>query len=241
MSVASFRRPDPGWEAGVHALGRGCFDAANVGHGAGGLTLALPAGRTDGAELRSRRLQGDGVSAARLRSAGVPGSISAFFLYLHDAGTDTSDELDVEIPGDAPHRVLLTVWRRGEREPVAQRVAAVGFDPAGAFHDYEIERAGARVAFRIDGVQVFACDDAPAGPLRPMFNAWYPTWMTPPDPPAAGALSVSRHAFSPTRRRGARPRRRQAPTAAARASAALRPAAPSAPGSARSTDDAANA
>jgi beta-glucanase (GH16 family) len=200
--VSTFRAPEPArWTVADHPLGRGQLQGANVAFGRDGLTLTLPQGTTNGGELQARAFKGDGTYAARLRSATSPGSISAFFLYRHDFATDTSDELDFEIPGvipGMPHRVLVTVWRKGSKTPAQQKSVPLAFDPAAGFHDYELRRDGEHASFSIDGREVFASDRAPTATLRPIFNAWYPTWQDPTVPPAGGRMVVSRYAFTPS-------------------------------------------
>lgn len=196
--VSTFRTPQPArWTPTAHPLGRGAFRAVNVTFSPAGLLLTLPAGTLDGGELRARRPVGPGTFTARLRSAGSPGSISAFFLYRHDVATDSSDELDVEIPGGAPHHVLLTVWRRGVRTPVDQRDLPLDFDPAAGLHDYAFARTGTDVRFTVDGREVFRSARAPDVAMTPMFNAWYPTWQTPADPPQGGQMLVDRYTAQP--------------------------------------------
>jgi len=195
--TSDFRAPEPGaWRVSVHPLGRGRFQAANVGFGPSGLVLRLPAGTLDGGELQARELRGDGTFRARLRASGAPGSLSAFFLYLHDRATDSSDELDFEIPAGAPHRAIVTVWRIGTKTPADQRTVPLAFDPAAALHDYAFVREGGDVRFEIDGREVFRSAKAPTARLRPIFNAWYPTWLEPAVPPAAGEMVVDRYAFT---------------------------------------------
>jgi licheninase len=196
--VATFPAPDrTRWEPGDHPLGRGRLRPANVGYGPGGLALALPAGTLDGGELRGRRPRGEGRFRARLRATSVPGALNAFFLYLHDFDTDSSDELDVEVPAGEPHRALLTVWRRGGHEPVDQSIVALPFDPAAAEHTYEIARGpGARVRFAIDEVTAFTSTVGPVAELHPMFNAWHPDWLPRSGPSPGGFMRVSRYEFA---------------------------------------------
>ncbi len=166
--------------------------------GPAGLTLVLPSGTLDGGEVRFERPRGDGRFRARLQASRAPGSLSAFFLYLHDFDTDSSDELDVELPADAPHRALLTVWRRGGHEPADQRIVELGFDPAERLHDYEIERGpDGRVRFAIDGDTAFTSDAGPAGGLHPMFNAWYPDWLPGDRGSPGGFMRVVLYEFVP--------------------------------------------
>ncbi|MBV9192940.1 MAG: glycoside hydrolase family 16 protein [Solirubrobacterales bacterium] len=158
----------------------------------------LPAGTLDGGEVRHRRPHAEGRFRARLQAAAAPGALSAFFLYRHDFDTDTSDELDVELPAGEPHRALLTVWRRGGHEPADQRIVALGFDPAEAPHTYEIVReAAGRVRFAIDGATAFASAAGPVSRLHPMFNAWYPDWLPRGGPTRGGFMRVVRYESAP--------------------------------------------
>jgi beta-glucanase (GH16 family) len=197
-SVSTFRAPQAQWMVSSHPLGRGTFEPHNVTYTRDGLLLTLPQGTLNGGELQSRTFTGPGVSSARMRSATSPGSISAFFLYRHDFKTDSSDELDFEIPGGAPNRVILSVWRRGIKKPVDQKTQPLTFDPAAGLHDYAFDRRrDGTVRFLIDGREVFRSAKAPTNSLKPIFNAWYPTWQDPTQPPAGGQMLVTRYAFTP--------------------------------------------
>jgi hypothetical protein len=190
-SSSRFTAPAPTqWRVSTHPLGRGTFKPVNVTFTPGGLLLTLPAGTLDGGELQATAGVEDGTFTARMRTAGSPGSISAFFLLKQDAKTDSSDELDFEIPGGTPHRVLLTVWRKGVKTPAAQRIVPLAFDPAAGFHDYRFVRDGTHVTFTIDGGPRFTYAKAPDVSLLPVFNAWYPTWQTPATPPQGGQVAV---------------------------------------------------
>lgn len=199
--VETFRQPDPAnWKVTEHALGRGSFLRGNVAFGPTGLTLDMPQGTLNGGEVQSTELLGDGTYEARVRASSAQGSISAFFLYVHDAPTDTSDELDFEIPAvpvGQHDEVIVTVWRIGHQQPVAQKHVPLDFDPAAALHDYAFARDGGDVVFTVDGDEVFRSDQAPTQALRPIFNAWYPTWQDPTVPPAPGRMTVDRFAFTP--------------------------------------------
>src|SRR3954451_10691903 len=69
------------WAVGRHQLGRSALTAANVTVTDEALGLQLPAGTTDGAEIRSLSLFSQGLAAARLRVPDAPSSITGFFLY----------------------------------------------------------------------------------------------------------------------------------------------------------------
>jgi hypothetical protein len=87
--------------------------------------------------------------------------------------------------------------RIAAKTPVDQRTVPLGFDPAAALRDYELERDGGDVVFRVDGGAVFRSSRAPTADLRPIFNAWYPTWQDPTVPPAPGEVTVDRFTFDP--------------------------------------------
>ena len=197
--ASTFRAPEPArWTVTAHPLGRGTFERANVRFGRDGLTLTLPQGTTNGGELQANSLDGPGTASVRMRSATSPGSISAFFLYRHDFKTDSSDELDFEIPGGQPNRVILTVWRRGIKTPVAQKTVPLPFNPSAGFHDYALQRTSkGAVTFLIDGREMFASSKAPTSDMKSILNAWYPTWQDPTVPPAGGQAVVQRYAFTP--------------------------------------------
>src|SRR5690349_15257135 len=69
------------WAVGEHQLGRSALTTANVAVADGALGLALPAGTTDGGEIRSKLQYSSGTARARLRAANAPSSITGFFLY----------------------------------------------------------------------------------------------------------------------------------------------------------------
>lgn len=196
--IATFAAPDGTcWEPGDHPLGRGHLRPSNLGYGPLGLALWLPAGTLDGGELRARKPRGEGCFCARLRATSAPGALSAFFLYRHDFDTDSSDELDVELPAGKPHRALLTVWRRGGHQPADQRIVALEFDPAAAEHRYAIWRQpGGRVSFAIDGAIALRSTAGPSADLYPMFNAWHPDWLPRCGPSPGGVMRVSRYQFT---------------------------------------------
>jgi beta-glucanase (GH16 family) len=65
-----FAALDPSrWETTGHPLGRSVLDPRNVGVTDGALELGLPAGTTDGAELRTGAAYRGGTFSARIRAA----------------------------------------------------------------------------------------------------------------------------------------------------------------------------
>ena len=171
------------WAIGDHPLGLGRFEPANVGVAGGALTLTLPAGTLNGGEVRTNALWGAGTFRARMQAAPAAGSLSAFFLY---APPDYQSEVDIEIVGDS---VLLSTYAGGGQTHTETR--PLGFDPAAAFHDYEIELARKAVTFRVDGVVLRTWKNGlPKAPMALYVNAWFPTWLGGLPPAAATATRV---------------------------------------------------
>src|SRR4051794_4374313 len=87
-----------------HQLGRSHLDPANV---SGAYTLALPAGTTDGAEIKSVTQFASGTVSTRLKVADAPSSITGFFLY---APPDLASEIDIEIYNDPSGTVMYSTY-----------------------------------------------------------------------------------------------------------------------------------
>jgi endo-1,3-1,4-beta-glycanase ExoK len=164
----------PDWQAGSHALGRGRLrPALAVAEGAG-FRLRLPAGRCDGAEIRSTERVYHGEYSARIRTPEAPGSLSAFFLYEDVRGGN--DEIDIEIYNDGSRRAHLTVWIAGKS--VHETIVALPFDPAAEYHDYTIRWHRDELAILADGALLGRWTSRlPNRPMRVMANAWWPTWL----------------------------------------------------------------
>src|SRR5690349_20114457 len=80
------------WAVGQHQLGRSALTVDNVLARNGALQLQLPAGTTDGGEIRSTDTYATGVVRARMQVADAPSSITGFFLY---AAPDYASEIDI--------------------------------------------------------------------------------------------------------------------------------------------------
>jgi hypothetical protein len=174
------------WRRGRHALGRGHVVPANVAVQEGRLRLTVSAEGHRGAELRTRTRHLHGSYAVRMRTAPVPGTVTALFLYQDVP--EGNDEIDIEIVNVPPARVILATWVAGEITNRAE--LPLPFDPAAGFHEYRIDFHPGRVAFLIDGAEVQRWTRAlPAHPMRLMVNAWWPRWLTPP-PAATGSAEV---------------------------------------------------
>ncbi|MBV9772906.1 MAG: glycoside hydrolase family 16 protein [Gemmatimonadetes bacterium] len=177
------------WLPGDHALGRGRLAPANVSAAGGAAVLTLPAGRYDGAEIRSAARHGYGSYLARLRTPLAPGSISAFFLYQGVEGGN--DEVDVEIHNDGSRRVIFTTWVAGKQTNSVTRT--LPFDPAATFHDYRIEYQAGKVRFLVDGALMQQwTSKLPKNAMYVMTNAWWPIWLSGAPATADVSLRVDR-------------------------------------------------
>jgi beta-glucanase (GH16 family) len=184
--VDEFDDLDPArWERTEHVLGRSRLDPTRVRVAGGTLALALSPGSTDGAELRTRALLGDGTFRARLRAAQAPDSLTGFFLY---APPDGAHEIDIELFGDPTGKIKFTTYD-GDRTRTVDR--SLPFDPTAAAHDYELSRHAGTVAFRVDGRELATWSDGvPREPLHLYLNAWFPCWLdgSPPRTPQAAVV-----------------------------------------------------
>ena len=182
-----FTTLDPArWVVGDHTLGRGRLDPADVSVAGGALALGLPAGRLDGAEVRTAATFATGTFRARIRVADAPSSLTGFFLY---APPDLASEVDIEILDDPSGTVLFTTYAGGAETHTETR--SLGFDPTAAFHDYEIALDRRSVTFRVDGVARRAWTSGVPHAAMPLyFNAWYPAWLAGSPSPAGAATLV---------------------------------------------------
>jgi endo-1,3-1,4-beta-glycanase ExoK len=188
MMAAPAHSSPPRFAATAHALGRGVLDPANVTVAGGRIALGLPAGRTDGAEVRSPVLERGGRFEARIRVADAPSSLTGFFLY---APPDYASEIDVEILNDRSGTILLTTYAGGRETHHERR--ALGFDPTAAAHDYRIDWSQGTVAFAVDGrvLRRFA-GGIPTAPMNLYVNAWFPRWLDGIAPQVPVATTVER-------------------------------------------------
>jgi endo-1,3-1,4-beta-glycanase ExoK len=178
----------PAWTATAHALGRGVLDPANVAITGGRVTLALPAGRTDGGEVRSVATERGGSYEARIRVANAPSSITGFFLY---APPDFASEIDIEILNDPTGTILFTTYAGGRETHHEKR--SLGFDPTAAAHDYRIDWERRSAGFAVDGrVLRRWTTGIPTAPMNLYLNAWFPRWLGGIAPPATAFTTVDR-------------------------------------------------
>jgi hypothetical protein len=175
-----------GWTAASHRLGRGVFRPENASIGTGSARLRLPAGRLEGAEIRSTYAYGYGTYEIRMRAPRAPGSLTAFFLY---EDVPESDEIDIEIPNDGSRRIILTVWTTGVE--VNTVTLSLPFDPADGVHAYRILHEPAAIRFVVDGVELHRWEgERPRAPMRLMSSVWWPSWLEGDPPGEPGVLEI---------------------------------------------------
>jgi beta-glucanase (GH16 family) len=176
------------WTPASHPLGRSTLAPQNVTVANGSLALGLPAGTTDGAEVRSSAAYRSGSFEARIRVARAPSSLTGFFLY---APPDLASEIDIEILDDPTGTVLFTTYAGGRETHHERR--ALGFDATAAAHDYRIDWSSGTAAFAVDGQVLRRWKGGiPTAPMNLYLNAWFPTWLDGIPAPAGAATLVDR-------------------------------------------------
>ena len=161
------------WAVGEHQLGRSALTPANVAVADGALGLALPAGTTDGGEVRSTLQYSSGTARARLRVPNAPSSITGFFLY---SAPDYAAEIDIEIFNDPSGQVMFSTYAGGRQTHTETR--PLGFDPTAAAHDYTIRWGSGRVRFLVDDILLRTwTTGVPKAPMNLFANAWFPAWL----------------------------------------------------------------
>jgi len=173
---------------GDHLLGRSHLDPANVVRTGDAYDLNLPAGTTDGAEIKSVKQFSSGTVRAGLKVADAPSSITGFFLY---AAPDYASEIDIELYNDPSGTVMFSTYAGGRQTHTVTQ--SLGFDPTAGYHDYAITWKAGQARFYADGalVRTFKTG-APTLPMNLYANAWYPAWLDGLAPPVG---SASRFAY----------------------------------------------
>lgn len=179
----SFNTFDRGlWIRGEHQLGRSDINPANATVAGGKLRLAMPAGTTNGAELRTRSTYGYGSYRARIQAADAPSSVTAMFLY---APPDYASEIDIEIyktPSSGTAR--LSTYSGGTLTHTHEY--ELPFDPTRTLREYRIDYRPGTVSFFVDGSLIRTWRAGiPAKPMYLYFNVWCPEWLS-------GAVSPQR-------------------------------------------------
>lgn len=161
------------WIRGQHQLGRSEIDPANATVADGLLRLAVPAGKTDGGELRTRSTYGYGSYRSKIKTAGAPSSVTAFFLYVPP---DNASEIDIEIYNNPEGTVRLSTYSGGALTHTEEQV--LPFDPTLKPHEYRIDYGPGAVSFYVDGSMIRSWSDGtPTQPMNLYLNVWFPTWL----------------------------------------------------------------
>ena len=161
------------WTKGSHKLGRSNLDPANVSVNGGNLGIKLPARTTNGGEISSDALYGQGSYAARMKLPNAPSSITGFFLY---EPPDYASEIDIEIYNDTSRKIMFSTYAGGKQTHT--QTMTLPFDPTTGFHDYRFDYAPGSVRFYADGVLMKEWTDGlPQTSMHLYANAWFPTWL----------------------------------------------------------------
>lgn len=155
----------------------------------GGKRLILSAAAAeDGRPYRSGALASArdfryGRFEAEIKAAAGPGLVTGFFLHR----SAPRQEIDIELTGDDPHRMLVNVYFNPGDDGAAIGFGyrgspcrvELGFDSSASFHTYAIEWSPGRISWSVDGVTVHerrSWDPTPI-PHLPMHlhaNLWAP-------------------------------------------------------------------
>jgi endo-1,3-1,4-beta-glycanase ExoK len=161
------------WVKVDRPFGHGQIDSANVSVANGLLDLRLPAGRLDGAEVRSTGLYRYGTFRARMKVANAPSSLTAFFLYRKP---DYAQEIDIEIFNDSTGRVMFSTYSGSAQ--TNNVIVDTEYDLSGGFHEYTIEYDPDSVRFLLDGTELMRFSTGvPRSAMYLFVNAWFPFWL----------------------------------------------------------------
>jgi hypothetical protein len=136
------------------------FALENLEHGDHGARLRIEAIKHGvrpyrSAALATRRSFEHGLFQAEIRAAAGSGVITGFFLHRHGP----LQEIDIEIPGSDPRRMLVNVYFNPGDEGAAMSFGYrgspcwidLGFDASVGFHSYGIDWRPDRLAWFVDG------------------------------------------------------------------------------------------
>jgi beta-glucanase (GH16 family) len=171
--------------------------ADHVLHGGDAMTLRLSNRAYLGepyssGEYRTRGFHGYGCYEARFRPIARPGVVTAFFTFAgpyDNGGNGRHNEIDIEFLGKDTSRVQLNFWTNDDTYATDNSITVqLGFDAAGAAHNYGFRWSEKRLEWYVDG-QLLTSFDETASVRTPkaheslqkiMMNAW------PVDATAAG-------------------------------------------------------
>ncbi len=161
------------WSKGSHKLGRSNLDPANVNVNGGNLGIKLPARTTNGGEISSDALYGQGSYTARMKLPNAPSSITGFFLY---EPPDYASEIDIEIFNDTSRKIMFSTYAGGRQTHT--QTMTLPFDATAGFHNYRFDYASGYVRFYADGKLMKQWTNGiPKKSMRLYANAWFPKWL----------------------------------------------------------------
>jgi licheninase len=161
------------WVKVSRPFGHGAVDAANISVENGLLALKLPAGKLDGAEMRSTSLYRYGSYRTSMEVANAPSSVTAFFLYRKP---DYAQEIDIEIFNDSSGRIMFSTYSGGAQTHTV--VKQLPFDATAGFHQYAIEYDPGSVHFLVDGTEMQTWTSGVTRSSMYLFaNTWFPSWL----------------------------------------------------------------
>lgn len=165
-----------GWRVSDKQLGRTQFKPQNVAYSEGLMTLSIPQGTQNGAEIWSSDHQSYGVYAVRMKLPNAPGSITGFFLY---EPPDYAHEIDIELYNQQYSQLMMTTYADAGKQNAVQ--IKLPFDPTSGFHEYLIDYQSKGLSFYADGQwQQTWIKGYSHTPMRLMLNVWYPEWLEGP-------------------------------------------------------------
>lgn len=175
-------------EAGSFPGNLAAFNRERVVHGPDGVELMLSASDDGGRPYRSgafasARSFTHGRFQVEIRAARGPGLVTGFFLHRHGP----RQEIDIELTGDDPCRMLTNVYFNPGDEGAALSYGyrgspcriELGFDAAEDFHLYTIEWRPGCISWSVDDVLVhqrrsWGPTPIPHLPMRLHGNLWAP-------------------------------------------------------------------
>lgn len=161
------------WVKVDRPFGYGHVRSENLTVANGLLSVRLPGGLRDGAEMRSTSLFRYGTFRARMRIANAPSSLTAFFLYRKP---DFAQEIDIEIFNDTTGRIMFSTYSGGSQ--TNNVIVDTAHDLTADFHEYTIDFAPGSVRFLLDGTELQRFSTGvPRSSMYLFVNAWFPSWL----------------------------------------------------------------
>lgn len=157
-------RVSDGWSNGEWTAND--WRRTQIRHAPGDLQVTLARTRGGDKRFSSGELQSDmafhyGYFEIRMRAPRGSGLVSGFFTYTRAGGTQTWDEIDIEILGRNTRAVQFTYFSRGIRYITTQRLP---FDASQGMHTYGFEWTPGAIRWYVDGV-LFHEETGERGPL----------------------------------------------------------------------------